>query len=423
VTRTLIISDLHLGGLSGVDVLRRPAVRAPLLERLADIDRLVLLGDVLELRHGPPHEALAAARPFFEDVGRVLGGDRELILTAGNHDHLNVCAWLDARALQSPEPPPMALDQRIDPALASPLTAQIAAWAEPSRVSVAYPGLWVRPDVYALHGHYLDAHLTIPTLERIGVGAIGRLLERRPSRADFGTVEDYEAVTAPIYAWRDAMTRYGRSGPALNGLATARAWRALGGGDGVSRNGHGPGDGRPVDAKDTGGGGTGADGRRPAGALSAGGRRLAGMAGGWARQRAVKAAFPATVAGLNRAGLGPLSADISRNELRRAGLCAIGEVAARLGLADAHVVFGHTHRTGPLPADDVAEWRGRSGARLINCGSWVYEPIFLTRVPGESPYWPGACVIVEDSGPPVLERLLKDAVPEEVARRASLSYT
>jgi hypothetical protein len=398
VTRTLIISDLHLGGLSGVDVLRRPAVRAVLLERLSDIDRLILLGDVLELRHGPPHEALAAARPFFEDVGRALGGDGELVITAGNHDHLNVCAWLDARALRSP-PRPLELEQRIDPASASPLIAQIAIWAEPSRVSVAYPGLWVRPDVYALHGHYLDAHLTIPTLERIGVGAIGRLLERRPYRADFGTVEDYEAVTAPIYAWRDAMTRYGRSGPALNGLATARAWRALGGGDGVSRNG------------------------RPGTGLSASGRRLAGMAGEWARRTAIKTAFPATVAALNRAGLGPLSTDISRTELRHAGLRAIGEVAARLGLGDVHVVFGHTHRTGPLPDDAAAEWRGRAGARLINCGSWVYEPIFLTKTPGESPYWPGGCVLVEDSGPPVLERLLKDAVPEEVARKASLSYT
>jgi hypothetical protein len=399
VTRTLIISDLHLGGLSGVDVLRRPAVRAVLLDRLSDIDRLVLLGDVLELRHGPPHEALAAARPFFEDVGRVLGGDGELIITAGNHDHLNVGAWLDARALQTPKPPPLQLEQRIDPAVASPLIAQIADWSEPSRVSVAYPGLWVRPDVYALHGHYLDAHLTIPTLERIGVGAIGRLLERRPSRADFGTVEDYEAVTAPIYAWRDAMTRYGRSGPALNGLATARAWRALGGGDGVSRNG------------------------RPDAGLSARGRRLVGMAGEWVRRTAIKAAFPATVGTLNRAGLGPLSTDISRTELRHAGLRAIGEVAARLGLGDAHVVFGHTHRTGPLPSDAIAEWRGRAGTRLINCGSWVYEPIFLTKTPGESPYWPGGCVLVEDSGPPVLERLLKDAVPEDVARSASMSYT
>ena len=84
--RTLIISDLHLGSASGADVLRREDLRAPLLAALADVDRLVLLGDILELRHGPLRDAMAAARAFFEDLGRALAG-RELISTAGNHDH------------------------------------------------------------------------------------------------------------------------------------------------------------------------------------------------------------------------------------------------------------------------------------------------------------------------------------------------
>ncbi len=98
----------------------------------------------------------------------MLGGDRELVVTAGNHDHLMVCTWLDARALREPAPAPLAAEQRFDPAEASPMLAQIARWAAPARVTVAYPGLWVRPDVYATHGHFLDAHLTVPTLERIG---------------------------------------------------------------------------------------------------------------------------------------------------------------------------------------------------------------------------------------------------------------
>ncbi len=62
------------------------------------------------------------------------------------------------------------------------------------------------------------------------------------------------------------------------------------------------------------------------------------------------------MAALNRAGIGPLRAEISAVELRGAGLRAMGEVAARLGLGDAHVVFGHTHRPGPLPSDDEEEW-------------------------------------------------------------------
>ena len=377
MTRTLIVSDLHLGGLSGVDLLRRPELRAALLDELDGVDRLVLLGDVLELRHGPPHDALLAARPFFEDVGCVLGGDRELVVTAGNHDHLMVCTWLDARALREPAPDPLAAEQRFDPAEASPMLAQIARWAAPARVTVAYPGLWVRPDVYATHGHFLDAHLTVPTLERIGVGVMGRLLERPPDV--LADAEDYEAVTAPIYAWRDAITRYAAAGPMLNGLATARAWRALGG----SRNGSGR-------------------------ARARGGRQMLRAARVAATGTAVKRGFPLMVAGLNRAGLGPVNADISRGELRRSGLRAMGEVAARLDLGDAHVVFGHTHRAGPFPGDPESEWRGRGGARLINSGSWVYDGIFLTSTPGESPYWPGTCVLVQDTGPPVHKRLLLD---------------
>lgn len=377
MTRTLIVSDLHLGGLSGIDLLRRPELRAALLDELDGVDRLVLLGDVLELRHGPPHDALVAARSFFEDVGRVLGDDRELVVSAGNHDHLMVCGWLDARALREPDPEPLGLEQRFDPAEASPMLARIAQWAAPTRVTVAYPGLWVRPDVYAMHGHFLDAHLTVPTLERIGVGAMGRLLERPP--ATLGSVEDYESVTAPIYAWRDAITRYAAAGSVLNGLATARAWRALGG----TRNG------------------TGRESAR-------GGRQMLRSARVAASRTAIKRAFPLMVGGLNRAGLGPVNADISRTELRRSGLRAMGEVAARLDLGDAYVVFGHTHRAGPFPGDPEAEWRGRGGARLINSGCWTYDSIFLTSTPGESPYWPGTCVLVEDSGPPVLRRLLLD---------------
>jgi hypothetical protein len=114
------------------------------------------------------------------------------------------------------------------------------------------------------------------------------------------------------------------------------------------------------------------------------------------------------VAALNRAGFGPLKADVSSDELRRAGLRAMGEVAARIGLGDAYVIFGHTHRTGPLPGDDEREWLGQAGARLINTGSWTYASVFLTSNPGESPYWPGGCVLVEDSGPPIVMRLLQD---------------
>jgi hypothetical protein len=376
--RTLLISDLHLGSPSRTDLLRRPELRASLLGEVADVDRVLLLGDVLELRQGPPRDALAAARGFFEDLGRALAG-RELVVLAGNHDHALLEPWL-ARRSERDDTQPMEVEQLIAPAEGSPMLERVSEWALPARVLAAYPGMWVREDVYATHGHYLDCHLTVPTLERLGVGAMSRLL-RRPA-SEFRSVDDYEAVTAPVYVWREAAAR----GGALNGTTTVRAWRALGGGSGSSAA-------ATARARDR-------DGR------AAIARRL--------RTRALVAAFPLAVAALNRAGLGPLRAEISGTELRRAGLRAMGEVAARLGLGEAYVVFGHTHRSGPLARDDEQEWRAASGARLVNAGCWTYDSVFLTATPGESPYWPGTCVLVEDSGPPTLRRLLADRTREEL---------
>jgi hypothetical protein len=392
--RTLILSDLHLGSITRSDLLRREELREPLLRAIADVDRVVLLGDVLELRHGPPREALAAAQPFFEQLGRALAG-RELVLVAGNHDHALIEPWLALRA-ELPNPVPLGLQQLIEPADASPMVKRLADWAAPARVRFAYPGLWVRPDVYAMHGHYLDCHLTVPTIERLSVGAMSRLLGRPAQR--FDCVADYESVTAPMYAWRHAVARESRTGDALNGIATVHAWRVLGGGEDDD------------DAR--------LNGRPPRG------RGLGVLRSALAaqlRRRAIVHGVPLAVAALNRAGLGPLRSEVSSAELRGAGLRAMGEVTSRLGLGDAYVVFGHTHRSGPLPGDDASEWsRGPavagegSAARLVNAGSWTYDSIFLTGTPGESPYWPGNCVRVDDSGPPVLERLLLDRSHEQL---------
>lgn len=371
--RTLIVSDLHLGASSGVDVLRRPLPRAALLDALDGVQRLVLLGDVLELRHGPRRDALAAARPFFEEVGRALSGC-EIVVVAGNHDHALVESWLRRRG-ELPTPVPLGVEQRFPAYEASSMLATLAEWAGPARVSAAYPGLWLREDVYATHGHYLDCHLTVPTLERLGIGMTGRVLRR--SEESFSSVDDYEAVLGPVFAWIDAVARQAPTGSTLNGQSTVRIWRALGG--------------------DKGGGEPGVP---------------------W-RTRLLASAFPVAVAALNRAGLGSFRADISGPELRRAGLRAMGEVAARLQLRDAYLIFGHTHRRGPLPDDVQSEWVGPSGARLLNSGCWTYDSYFLSGRPGESPYWPGGAVLVEDDGPPRLLRLLDDLEHAELSPSAA----
>jgi hypothetical protein len=390
--RTLIVSDLHLGSAARVDLLRAPELRAPLLEAMRDVDRVVLLGDLLELRHGPRREALAAARPFFEDLGRAMAG-REVVAVAGNHDHALIESWLEHRS-ELPAPPPLGVEQRLEAATASSMMAQLAEWATPARVTVAYPGLWVRPDVYATHGHYLDCHLTIPTLERLGIGAMGRML-RRPARAFTGP-DDYEAVTVPVFAWIDAVARQAPTGDALNGGMTVRAWRAFGGDRDRARHG------ATVNGRRPDGHGAGEDRNDRRGAMRGLTRVL--------RNRALAGAFPLGVAALNRAGLGPFNADLSTGELRRAGLRAMREVAGRLDLNPPHpayVVFGHTHRAGPLPGDNGAEWDSGGGPRLMNTGCWTYDSYFLTSTPGGSPYWPGGCVLVEEQGSPILRRLLE----------------
>src|ERR1700722_7478990 len=201
--RTLVVSDLHLGAGSGADVLRRPGPRAALIEALADIERLVLLGDVLELRHGPRRDALAAARPFFEELGRAFAG-REIVVVPGNHDHALVESWARRRD-EAAECSPLGLEQRFPAEEASSMLATLASWAQPAHLSAAYPGLWLRPDVYATHGHYLDCHLSIPTMERLGIGMTARVQSR--STDAFATVAGYEAVTPPVFAWVDAVAR------------------------------------------------------------------------------------------------------------------------------------------------------------------------------------------------------------------------
>jgi len=106
-------------------------------------------------------------------------------------------------------------------------------------------------------------------------------------------------------------------------------------------------------------------------------------------------ALGAAIGALNRAGLGPLKADLSAVELREAGLRGMNMVIERLGIDAPHVIFGHTHRSGPHERD--AGW-----GPLMNTGSWIFEPAFLGREPKDSPYWPGHVAFVPDAGPPEL---------------------
>src|SRR5687768_11822056 len=150
--RTVVVSDLHIGSVKHADLLRRPELRAPLIEAVRDADRLVILGDGVELRDRPKRDIAELAGPVFRELGEALGPRGELVLVAGNHDHGLVAGWIDGR-LETEPSGFLGLEQYLEPAEAGPLAATLAAHAGPGRVRVAYPGLWLRDDVYAIHGH------------------------------------------------------------------------------------------------------------------------------------------------------------------------------------------------------------------------------------------------------------------------------
>jgi predicted phosphodiesterase len=350
-----VVSDLHLG--ARMSVLGTPPARERLLAQLEEADQVVLLGDVLALRDGAAADVLRAAEPFLGGLREVAAGKR-VVLVPGNHDHRLARPVLAAAARED-----IGLEQMADPEGDAVVDA-LARRLDGVELAIAYPGLWIRPDVYAMHGHYLDCHTTVPRVDcllaAIAIAAVGRVPQRGAAPAD------YEAVLAPVY---DFAYEYAQSA-AARGPAAGRD-------GGLWRRVHAFGWGRV-----TGGGGGGVQGVAQlalAGVAAAGALGAIGLARG---QR--------------------FSLDLSPAAFGRAGVRAAAEVVRRLGIDAPHVIFGHTHRAGPLEGD--ADW----ATGLVNAGSWAYEPALIgDRGPGD-PYWPGHCVLVGDSGPPELRLLLDE---------------
>ena len=359
--RTVVISDLHLGSRGRRDLLRRPALRDRLLAALPGADEVVVLGDALELREVPLEEGLAVARPFLEDVGEALGGGR-VVLVPGNHDHP-----LAQPVLSAGGPGGLGLERRVAPPPGGPVE-RVARRLGRTTLELAYPGVWIRAGVYATHGHYLDLHNAVPTLEMLAVALSARLDGGPPGPG--ARPADYETALGRAYG---PILRLGRAGSASRAEAGAsfslRAWRTLTSDDDSA-----------------------------------------------SARLATDVLFPRAVAAVNRLGVGPFVDRLSASVLRRAGLEAMGEVVRRLGVEAEWVLFGHTHRSGPWSGrDDLEEWTAGGGTRLINTGSWVYEPSFLPERAEGNPYWPGVVAEIEDDGPPVLRALLGDASHDELS--------
>ncbi|HYI37002.1 MAG TPA: hypothetical protein VEX39_10375, partial [Thermoleophilaceae bacterium] len=198
-------------------------------------------------------------------------------------------------------------------------------------------------------------HLTVPRVESIFAHLVGRMVGAR----DRGiSLETYEATVGPVYAFSHALAQSSPAQKAIrHGNTSREVWqRAVGGG--------------------------------PTGLL------LGGVA------------IPAAVAALNALRLGRFRADISALELRRGGLRAMAQVVRDLEVDAAHVVFGHTHRAGPLPGEVEGWWPG-GGLRLHNTGSWVLEGAFAAAEGPVNPYWPGRVTWIDDEGPPRFQNVLE----------------
>jgi Calcineurin-like phosphoesterase len=319
VATTLVISDLHLGNRRRLSVLtRRPALER-LLDALDGCERLVLLGDVVELLEVPVADGMAVAEPVLRAIGARLGREREVVLVPGNHDRIVIAPWLRAHG-------PELRPETAVPPDASPLLARIAGWLAPARVSVRYPGVWLPERVWATHGHYLDLHL-FP----VGAWGVARGVLHPLPRAG-ATPNDYERARRPQLS------------PLLRRFP------------------------------------------RPLAALAE-----------YLAELGRAATMPRLRRRVLHPRIAPLTATVLSVQMRRHALPSLARVVSLLSIEADAVIFGHVHRLGPLADDDPEQWRSPGGGpRLLNSGSWLYEPLLVHHAAPPHPYWPGGAIALED---------------------------
>ena len=333
--RTLVISDLHLGARLRTGVLTAPAPLKRLLAALDGVDRLVLLGDIVELMERRATAAMKTAEPVLRAIGERIGAQGEVIIVPGNHDRPLVSPWLRDRS------PALTPDTSI-PLDSTAALAVVASHLEPARVSAHYPGIWLSERVWATHGHYLDRHLLPESAFGIARGLLGRLPRAGAVPAD------YELAGGPNVTRLEALLTTSLPRP----LATlvedlAELLRA--------------------------------------------------------------ATMPGAPRRWMHPWMAPVTAMLLGLQMRRASIPAVVRVARRLGVNADWVVFGHVHRLGPLSGDKPRQWQGSDGRpRILNTGSWVYEPLLVHNAAPPHPYWPGGAVVLQDGRDPVAQGLLDD---------------
>lgn len=118
------------------------------------------------------------------------------------------------------------------------------------------------------------------------------------------------------------------------------------------------------------------------------------------------------------ARLAPLSSRLLDHQMQRHALPAFAASVLALGVEARWVIFGHVHRRGPREGDNLRRWRvAASGPRLLNTGSWRYEPVVARGLDGRSAYWPGGAVTIGEDGVPRSVGLLDGLSEAELLAR------
>jgi hypothetical protein len=401
---TAILSDLHLGAWQLNDLLRYPTFIQRLVAHLDDVDEVVLLGDVLELRFQRLDDALRVASPFFAALGNALrtgrrprGRTPRVVYVAGNHDHhfaLQLIEREQERAIARGDPIRYRFNGLINGPHDMFLLGQLRRMLGPG-IEVEFAYSYVRLETMAgpalaMHGHYLDLHLASPA-ERL-LALVEQALTAYRLEALRPGFDLYEAVLRPQ---NELLYWIGQS-PA-GAQVQSDLWRRLRG-----------------------------DKRQVPRGMVARVRRIAA-------RRALRAAEALAGAAARQLTQRVLKGDVTNISPARTtnveegirafmdSLYALQDDLFHLegwSTPPAYVIFGHTHRPGPLPGIDASEqWRAHwvgHEVQVLNTGSWLYDvERALTEGYHESS-WPGTMVLIPDGEAPRVVSILKDLSADKV---------
>jgi UDP-2,3-diacylglucosamine pyrophosphatase LpxH len=177
MVRTIVLSDLHFG--SPTAIAAHPHVLSALEKAFADVDQIILLGDLFSLHDLPWPQVVQRAQPFLDLLSRA---GKPVVYLPGNHDYHFVVMADDERRFGSDI-------ERGD------VAARILQDLVDVPVQGAYP-FYTREGITFMHGHH-----TAPHVLETGVGLIDDIHLRHYRQGNPTRTlrpEEYDALMSPV---------------------------------------------------------------------------------------------------------------------------------------------------------------------------------------------------------------------------------